>query len=221
MYKLLVWFLMVCGLLATSAAHAQTDSLAVPAPVRQPDSTLARPDTTSARPDTTGKRPGVADTVAGKPALSDSAAAAGAIKQAVILRPVVLRLQTAPEDRPVLRRFRYQAAQPDSLAALQELTQLTLALREEGYLTASADTLFRQQDTLVAQLYLGPRLRWARLQSGNVSEAIIIKAGFAREILPRKALPPGRAGHAAGADPRPGRRKRLPLCLHPPRFHPD
>ncbi|OUJ76346.1 hypothetical protein BXP70_02070 [Hymenobacter crusticola] len=95
-----------------------------------------------------------------------------------LVHPKALRLQTEAADRAVLRRYRYRTTLPDSVAALHEVRDLVLALQADAYLTASADTMRWGRDTLVVQLYVGEKFRWARLRNGNLGDGLMTRAGY-------------------------------------------
>jgi len=99
------------------------------------------------------------------------------------VRPKILRLQTEAADRPVLRRYRYRTSLPDSVSALHEVRDLLLALQANAYLTASADTMRWGRDTLVVQLYVGEKFRWARLRNGNLGDGLLTRAGYREKFF--------------------------------------
>lgn len=101
-------------------------------------------------------------------------------------RPVVLVLAAGEAGQAVLRKYSYQARQPDSLSAWQQLRSLTRQLLQDGYLTASADSFFFRRDTLYVSYYVGDRFRWARLRAQNPADDFWAAAGF-REKYYRQA----------------------------------
>lgn len=103
-----------------------------------------------------------------------------------LLRPRVLRLDAAPADGPVVRRFKPKASVPDSLSALREIRELVLALQGESYLTASADEIRWGPDTVRARIFVGEPFRWAYLRNGNLGDGLLTRAGY-RERFFRQA----------------------------------
>ena len=93
-------------------------------------------------------------------------------------KQVVLEIQVAAADRPVLRQYTYTALLPDSARALNEAQALVYKLQQDAYLLASVDSVFLRQDTLHAKLHLGHRYEWAALRNGNMSEGILVESGF-------------------------------------------
>lgn len=122
-------------------------------------------------------------TTAGMPA--PAPAARDTVKRVVRrpVRPKVLRLQTEAADRSLLRRYRYRLSLPDSVSALHEVRDLILALQTDSYLTASADTMHWRRDTLVVQLYVGEKFRWARLRNGNLGDGLMTRAGYREKFF--------------------------------------
>lgn len=99
-----------------------------------------------------------------------------------VRRPRTLLLQTEAADQPLLRRYRIKASLPDSLAVLREVRELVLALQGESYLTASADDMRWQHDTVRVQLYVGEKFRWARLRNGNLGDGLLTRAGYREKL---------------------------------------
>ena len=91
---------------------------------------------------------------------------------------VTLNVQTAPEAAPLLRDYTFRAAFPDSAEAVKEAKALVYRLQQDGYLLASADSLYLRRDTLHVKLHLGQRYEWAQLRNGNLSEGVLIESGF-------------------------------------------
>ncbi|WP_188811816.1 BamA/TamA family outer membrane protein [Hymenobacter cavernae] len=99
------------------------------------------------------------------------------------VHPKVVRLQTEAADRPVLRHYRYRTTLPDSVSALHEVRDLLLAMQADAYLTASADTMHWRRDTLVVQVYVGEKFRWARLRNGNLGDGLLTRAGYREKFF--------------------------------------
>ncbi|GAA3938886.1 POTRA domain-containing protein [Hymenobacter algoricola] len=102
----------------------------------------------------------------------------------------VIRLRTEAADAPLLRHYRHRASASDSLSALREVRNLVLALQADAYLTASADDLRWQHDTLSVQLYVGEKFRWARLRNGNLGDALLTRAGFRDKLYQNRPFEP-------------------------------
>jgi outer membrane protein assembly factor BamA len=104
--------------------------------------------------------------------------------------PRTLVLETEAADQPVVRRYRYRRLLPDSLAVLREVRALVLSLQNDAYLTASADTLQWQADTVRVRLYVGEPFRWARLRNGNLGDALLTRAGYRERFFTNKPFVP-------------------------------
>ncbi|MCB2406486.1 BamA/TamA family outer membrane protein [Hymenobacter lucidus] len=167
MYARALVFLLLCGwLLAGGPARvcAQTPTLPVP---NQP--ALQTPPLPPAKP--------APDTTATRRA------------QRTASRRFI-RFDTEAADRALLRRYRYSATVPDSVAAFREVRELVLALQADSYLTASADGLRWSHDTLRVQLYVGEKFRWARLRNGNLGDALLTRAGYRERFFTGKPFEP-------------------------------
>ncbi len=101
-----------------------------------------------------------------------------------------LRLAASEQDRKILKKYNYKKEHADSVGAVFTVRDLVMQLQEEAYLTASADTIYGVADTIVAYIYVGDLVRWAHLKPGNVSEALIMKAGFRERFYRNKPLRP-------------------------------
>ncbi len=154
------WVVGVALLLGWAPARAQT------------------PNLDPAAPNLPGLAPPPVPPVAAPPAVS------AAPKR--VLRPRVLRLDAAPADGALLRRYRPRASVPDSLSALREIRDLVLALQGDSYLTASADEIRWGPDTVRARIFVGEPFRWAYLRNGNLGDGLLTRAGY-RERLYRQA----------------------------------
>jgi len=77
-----------------------------------------------------------------------------------------------------------------STDAEKELENLLQTLRSDGYLQARASITSQTSDSTLAELFLGPEMRWITLHAGNVSEAFLRGAGFReRNFLDRPVRP--------------------------------
>ena len=91
---------------------------------------------------------------------------------------IILHVQLLPHEQPLLQNYTYRSALPDSAEAGKEAKVLVYQLQQDGYLLASADSLYLRRDTLHVKLHLGQRYEWAQLRNGNLSEGVLIESGF-------------------------------------------
>lgn len=91
---------------------------------------------------------------------------------------VVLQIYTSGQSQAVLSTYTYGALHPDSAKALQEVATLVYRLQQEGYLLASADSMYLQNDTLYTKMHVGQLFKWAQLRNGNLSEGILTESDF-------------------------------------------
>jgi outer membrane protein assembly factor BamA len=100
-------------------------------------------------------------------------------------RPRVLKFDTEPAGRALVRRLHPRATVPDSLTALRTVRELVLALQAEAYLTASADGIGWGRDTVRVRLYVGEQFRWAYLHNGNLGDGLLTRAGYREKFFRR------------------------------------
>jgi translocation and assembly module TamA len=100
-------------------------------------------------------------------------------------RARVLRFETEPAERALVRRLHPRATVPDSLTALRTVRELVLALQAEAYLTASADGIGWGRDTVRVRLYVGEQFRWAYLHNGNLGDGLLTRAGYREKFFRR------------------------------------
>ena len=100
-----------------------------------------------------------------------------------LARPRVLLLRAEPTDRLLLRHYRVAATVPDSLSALREVRELVRTLQGDAYLTASADEMRWNRDTVRVRLYVGERFRWAYLRNGNLGDGLLTRAGYREKFF--------------------------------------
>ena len=100
-----------------------------------------------------------------------------------LARPRVLLLRAEPTDRLLLRHYKVAATVPDSLSALREVRELVRALQGDAYLTASADEMRWNRDTVRVRLYVGERFRWAYLRNGNLGDGLLTRAGYREKFF--------------------------------------
>jgi outer membrane protein assembly factor BamA len=59
-------------------------------------------------------------------------------------------------------------------------------LQEDGYLTASVDSQFKQNDTLIAWVHLGESYTWSKLYSINIDEQALSSSGFRERMFQKR-----------------------------------
>ncbi|MDJ1505081.1 ShlB/FhaC/HecB family hemolysin secretion/activation protein [Xanthocytophaga agilis] len=70
----------------------------------------------------------------------------------------------------------------DSISGVQIIQQNIIKLHQQGYLTASIDSISWKKDTLLIFAYLGSRFKWARLSQGNIRDEILREVDFREKI---------------------------------------
>ena len=74
----------------------------------------------------------------------------------------------------------------DSLECLRLANELVIDLWNASYLAASLDTTYMQDSGFVARIFVGPSLRWAALENGNIPPPIWQKAGLRSKAYSNK-----------------------------------
>ncbi len=95
----------------------------------------------------------------------------------------VLKIDTDPTQRAVVRHYRLPATVADSLTALRTVRELVLDLQANAYLLASADKMRWGRDTVRAQVYVGEQFRWAYLRNGNLGDGLLTRAGYREKFF--------------------------------------
>jgi translocation and assembly module TamA len=95
----------------------------------------------------------------------------------------VLRIETDPTGRALVRRYHPAGTVADSLTALRTVRELVLALQADAYLLASADGMRWGRDTVRAQLYVGEQFHWAYLRNGNLGDGLLTRAGYREKFF--------------------------------------
>src|SRR5690606_22453916 len=113
----------------------------------------------------------VPPTLPAKPSLPDSAAGKKKTPR-IVPEKIPLQLRASETDKAILKKYRFKRDSPDSLSAIQEIRGLVLALHDDGFLTASADTFFLKNDTLFVDMFVGQAFKWVALKNGNLSEGL-------------------------------------------------
>jgi len=107
------------------------------------------------------------------------------------LPKITLAVQaTEAQGKQVLRQYNYRNLLPDAAEAHKELKALVYRLQQDAYLLASADSSFLRNDTLHVKLYIGQAFTWARLRNGNLSEGILVEAGFREKFYHQAPFKP-------------------------------
>ena len=66
----------------------------------------------------------------------------------------------------------------DSISATMLAQEKIIQLQDEGFLTASIDSISKSNDTLVFYLNKGEQFRWIKLGPGNINEAVLSRIGY-------------------------------------------
>ncbi|WP_205503625.1 BamA/OMP85 family outer membrane protein [Rufibacter psychrotolerans] len=95
---------------------------------------------------------------------------------------IVQVLSPDPEAVQIWQRLQPKLSASDSLGLQQELRGWLSRVQEEGYLTASIDSVQQRNDSLWVHVYVGRPYNWASLKNGNVGEGLLEKVGFREKL---------------------------------------
>lgn len=95
------------------------------------------------------------------------------------VRGQAISVISSEQDKQILKHYDLSVRQPDSLGALQAVSQLISELQRDGYFTASADYLQKiDSSQWQVNLDVGERYYWAYLQPGNLDPLMQEHSGF-------------------------------------------
>ncbi len=79
-----------------------------------------------------------------------------------------LLFKSHDDRQPILDRYAGQLQVPDSITAIKEILLTKSTLQEEGYLTASVDSISQTPKSIVAHLFVGNRYKWGRVRVSGI-----------------------------------------------------
>lgn len=101
---------------------------------------------------------------------------------------IQLYLHAAVGDSFPLKKIRYERTHIHLASVHNEMQQILYRLYDEGYLTASFDTIRQQEGKIDAWLTLGDRYEWISLHGGNTEKHWLHSIGFKEKIYPGKVF---------------------------------
>lgn len=91
-------------------------------------------------------------------------------------KEIIFRGTTA--DQKVLEQYSLPKFFFDSIASKRSFNEVINVLQKDGYLLAGVDTVVMDTNTVIVDLTIGEKYRWASLKSGNVEEGILSGIGY-------------------------------------------
>ena len=85
-----------------------------------------------------------------------------------------------------LNRLDFKKHPRDQAELNSELNAIINKLQKKSYFSASIDSVVENKESRVAYVHLGDKLKWARLDKGNVEEEILSKTGYRDKIYNQK-----------------------------------
>lgn len=84
------------------------------------------------------------------------------------------------DDKKIIGKYSLKKSFSDTLELHSALNDLLSALREDGYLTSSVDSLQKSGDTVNAYATAGKKIQLLEIRPGNVSSEILQQTGYKR-----------------------------------------
>jgi outer membrane protein assembly factor BamA len=97
-----------------------------------------------------------------------------------------LRLLVAEGDSFSLKKIKYEKQHTSLASVHNELQKILFRLYEQGYLTASFDSMSEQANKMNAWLTMGNRYEWVALSAGNVEKQLLNSISFKEKFYPGK-----------------------------------
>ena len=89
-----------------------------------------------------------------------------------------LRIQTSPEFKQLIQKYKYNQNPLDSLMAIQTIRSFIGQLHNDGYLLATLDEISREEELISAFITPGNRFEWLSLAPGNLERDALRKADY-------------------------------------------
>jgi hypothetical protein len=99
-----------------------------------------------------------------------------------------LKVVVAEDQKSIIKKYSYKKEFTDSLSRKSVMTALLTELWQDGYITASYDSI--KIDSLILNAYLntGKRITWVKLKKGNADNALLQEAGFREKNFSGKSI---------------------------------
>ena len=82
------------------------------------------------------------------------------------------------EQKSILNKYSFKKEFKDTLSRKQEVKNLLHTLWNDGYITASVDSIVKKDSNKISSyLNIGKKYLWVKLKKGNVGDALLQEAG--------------------------------------------
>ncbi|HVA97350.1 MAG TPA: POTRA domain-containing protein [Bacteroidia bacterium] len=95
---------------------------------------------------------------------------------------------TVHSANPILSKIKFQKKFISPEERNKEIKTILFDLYDDAYLAATVDSLVQDSNRLTAYITTGEIYKWAKLDKGNVSEAILSQIGFREKLYSNKPL---------------------------------
>lgn len=98
-------------------------------------------------------------------------------------------LMGAPEEVAIMQKYsKHKEAYTEQYLLEKDLQKTLLSLYNQGYLTASVDTIEALHDKFQVWLFLGEQYEWVKLHPGNVEEPVLNQTGYKEKLYTNTRL---------------------------------
>jgi Surface antigen variable number repeat len=88
------------------------------------------------------------------------------------------------EQKSILNKYSFKKEFKDTLSRKQEVKNLLHTLWNDGYITASVDSIVKKDSNKISSyLNIGKKYLWVKLKKGNVGDALLQEAGYKEKIF--------------------------------------
>ncbi len=92
------------------------------------------------------------------------------------------------DSNPNQKKYQLSDKPTDSLSAVKSARKLVLEMQSDGFLLASLDSFYLENDGWISLLFAGEQFEWASLRRGNLEEEILDKSGYREQFYQNKTL---------------------------------
>ena len=93
-----------------------------------------------------------------------------------------------PDNESYIKKYNYQKKFSDSLSIKKELTNLIFSFNQNGYLSASIDSIKYDSTLVSAYVFLGNKYNWGNISFNNIDESTLRKLNIKTKNLNLKSI---------------------------------
>ena len=89
-----------------------------------------------------------------------------------------LKIIVPYEQKTIFKKYSFKKEFRDSIDRKTELTNVLQSLWQDGYISASIDSIKKDTSAINAFLNIGKKYLWVKLKKGNADNALLLEAGY-------------------------------------------